>query len=74
MSAENTKHTIIIEGVDKITHVYKNVGDMADKTTQKIRRIVGPMDDMKFSLSQLRERMERYKTVVNCLQFVSLKY
>jgi hypothetical protein len=37
MSAENTKHTIIIEGVDKIIHVYKNVGDMADKTTQKIR-------------------------------------
>lgn len=61
MSAENTKHTIIIEGVDKITHVYKNVGDMADKTTQKILRIVGPMDDMKFSLSQLRDRMERYK-------------
>jgi len=39
MSAENTKHTIIIEGVDKITHVYKNVGDMADKTTQKNKGI-----------------------------------
>lgn len=61
MSNNNTKHTIIIEGVDRITHVYKKVSDISDKTTAKVRRIVGVFDDQKHSLAQLRARLEHYR-------------
>lgn len=61
MSNNNTRHTIIIEGVDKITHVYKKVSDISERTTQKVRRITGAFDDQKYSLAQLRARLEHYR-------------
>lgn len=60
MSANNTRHTIIIEGVDKITHIYKKISDVSDNATKKVRRI---FEDQKYSLAQLKARLEHYQQV-----------